>query len=163
MFATGQSAMTIDGQWQFPFIQENNAANYDCFKAARHPWAGPATGGANTVVAINAHAAEPEKALAFLEFVTRPDYFQTFFDYSPLIPLGKGSATQAQIDAKPYIQPWLDDIGSATPIPPPGHQDQMSQVWPIIADAMISSFQEGVAPADALAAAQQELEECCSE
>jgi multiple sugar transport system substrate-binding protein len=163
MFATGQSAMTIDGQWQFPFIQENNAANYDCYQAARHPWAGSATGGANTALAVNANAVEPEKALAFLEFVTRPDYFQTFADYSPLIPLGRGSLTQAQIDAKPYIKPWLDSIRTATPIPPPGHADQMSQVWPIIADAMISSFQDGIAPADALAAAQAELEECCSE
>ena len=54
LFATGKSAMTIDGQWQFPFIEETNPDNYDCYESARHPWDGPATGGPNTLMTISA-------------------------------------------------------------------------------------------------------------
>lgn len=162
MFATGQSAMTIDGQWQFPFIEKQNAANYGCYKSARHPWAGPATGGPNTVLTVNTKAVDPEVALAFVEFVTRPEYQRTFGDHSALLPLGRDALTQAQIDSRPYIQPWLASIGSATRIPPPGYANRMSEVWPIIVDAMLSSFQDDVPPAEALAKAQEELEDCCS-
>lgn len=163
MFATGQSGMTIDGSWQFPFIEQNNAANYDCYRSARHPWDGPATGGPNTAMSVNAEAENPEAALAFIEFASRPEFQKTFADYSPLIPIGIGALTEGQVAARPYITPWMESIGSATRIPPPGHGDQMSQVWPIIVDAMIVSFQDDVPPAEALAEAQAKLEECCAE
>ncbi|MBX3583333.1 MAG: sugar ABC transporter substrate-binding protein [Rhizobiaceae bacterium] len=163
LFATGATAMTIDGQWQFPFIEKNNAANYDCYKSARHPWSGPATGGTNQGLGINAKAANPEAAWAFLETAMSPAMQQIFSDYSPYIPYGVGALTPAQLEARPYLTPWAESLPTASPIVPRGHEDEFNTIWPIVAEAVIASLHDGKAPAEALAEAQAQLEECCSE
>lgn len=162
LFATGRTSMTIDGQWQFPFIEENNAANYDCYKSARHPWAGPATGGVNTALTVANSAANPELAISFLEYVSRPEVIGTFGDFSPTIPFGAAGLTSEQIASRPYIQPWIDNIGTAVLRSAPGHEAQMSEVWPVLVDAVTLSLHEGVDPAEALAIAQEELNDCCA-
>lgn len=162
LFATGRTSMTIDGQWQFPFIKENNAANYDCYKSAIHPWAGPTTGGTNTALAVNANAANLDLAKKFIEFVARPETQRTFGDYSPTIPLGINALTPEQIASRPYIQPWLDSIGTAVPFSVPGHAEQMSEIWPIVVDAVVRTLQDGVPAEESLAKAQAELEDCCN-
>jgi len=161
LFATGSTAMTIDGQWQFPFIKENNAANFDCYKSAKHPWDGPATGGVNQGLAINAKAANPEAAWALLEIAASGEMQSVFSDHSPYIPYGRNALTQAQLDARPYLKPWAESITTAHPIVPRHHEDQFNTIWPIVAEAVVSTLQNGVAPADALAKAQAALEECC--
>lgn len=163
LFATGATAMTIDGQWQFPFIEKNNAANYDCYKSARHPWSGPATGGTNQGLGINANVANPEAAWAFLETAMSSEMQQVFSDYSPYIPYGVDALTPAQLEARPYLAPWAESLPTATPIVPNGHEDAFNTIWPIVAEAVISSLHDGKPPEEALAAAQAELEECCSE
>lgn len=161
LFATGKSATMIDGQWQFPFIKETNAANYDCYKSAKHPWSGPATGGPNTMLAISASTDAPEAAWKFIELVASPEFQGTFGNYSPIIPLGKDAITKEQIAERPYLGPWIESIAGARQVPPPGHEQQMSQVWPIIAEAIVAALQEGMPARDALAKAQQQLEDCC--
>lgn len=163
LFATGATAMTIDGQWQFPFIEKNNAANYDCYKSAKHPWSGPATGGTNQGLGINAKAANPEAAWAFLETAMSPAMQQIFSDYSPYIPYGVGALTPAQLEARPYLAPWAESLPTASPIVPRGHEDEFNTIWPIVAEAVIASLHDGKAPAEALAEAQAQLEECCGE
>lgn len=163
LFATGSTAMTVDGQWQFPFIEKNNAANYDCYKSAKHPWTGPATGGTNQGLGINANAANPEAAWAFLETAMSSEMQQVFSDYSPYIPYGVGALTAAQLAARPYLTPWAESLPTASPIVPRGHEDEFNTIWPIVAEAVVSSLHDGKAPADALAEAQAKLEECCSE
>ena len=161
LFATGKSAMTIDGQWQFPFIEETNPDNYDCYESARHPWDGPATGGPNTLLTISAASDNVESAWSFIELATSSEFQQTFGDFSPIIPLGKEAITEDQLEKRPYLGPWLGSIADARQIPPPGHETQFSQVWQALAGAVVESLQTGVEPAEALAAAEAELEECC--
>lgn len=161
LFATGRTSMTIDGQWQFPFIQKNNPDNYDCYKSALHPWNGPATGGVNTALAVAKSAANPELAEAFLAYVSRPDVLGTFGDFSPTIPFGVNGLTAKQIADRPYIQPWLDSIGTAVLRSAPGHETQMSEIWPIMADAVTLSLHENVDPKEALDKAQDQLNACC--
>jgi ABC-type glycerol-3-phosphate transport system substrate-binding protein len=163
LFATGATAMTVDGQWQFPFIEENNAANYDCYASAKHPWDGPATGGTNQGLGINANAADPEAAWAFLETATSPEMQSIFSDYSPYIPYGVGALTDEQLAARPYLTPWAESLPTASPIVPRGHEDEFNTIWPIVAEAVIASLHDGVDPAEALAGAQAQLEECCGE
>lgn len=163
LFATGATAMTIDGQWQFPFIEKNNAANYDCYRSAKHPWSGPATGGTNQGLGINANAANPEAAWAFLETAMSPEMQKVFSDYSPYIPYGVDALTPAQLEARPYLTPWVESLSTASPIVPQGHEDAFNTIWPIVAEAVISSLHDGKAPENVLADAQAKLEECCSE
>lgn len=162
LFATGRTSMTIDGQWQFPFIEQNNSENYDCYKSARHPWEGPATGGVNTALTVTQGAENPELALSFLEYVSRPEVIGTFGDYSPTIPYGVAGLSPEQISTRPYIQPWLDSIGTAVLRAAPGHEEQMSEIWPVLVDAVTLSLHQGVAPQEALDTAQEELNDCCS-
>lgn len=162
LFATGKSATMIDGQWQFPFIKETNAANYDCYKSAKHPWSGPSTGGPNTTLAISASSDSPEAAWKFIELVASPEFQRSFGNYSPIIPLGKDAITKEQIAERPYLAPWIEGITSARQVTPPGHEQQMSQIWPIVAEAVVAALQEGMPAKDALAKAQQQLEDCCS-
>ena len=67
LFATGGSAMTIDGQWLFPFIRKNNPDDFDCYKSAQHPWDGPGTGGINMALAISSDSGNPDAAFEFLK------------------------------------------------------------------------------------------------
>jgi ABC-type glycerol-3-phosphate transport system substrate-binding protein len=161
LFATGKTAMTIDGQWQFPFILDNNADNYDCYQSARHPWDGPGTGGMNTALAINSDVDNVESAWAYIKVVNSPELSATFGDHSPIIPFAPDAATPEQMAARPYLTPWIESIGSATKIAPPGHAAQFSQIWPIIVDGVVSVLQADEPVEDALATVQAELEECC--
>ncbi len=163
MFATGGAAMTIDGQWQFPFIQQNNPDNYDCFKAARHPWEGSATGGVNMALAVNAKAADPEAAFQFLVTAASPEMQARFSDYSPFIPYGVGALTEAQLAAKPYLAPYVASIGTAHPIFIPGHEDDFNEIWPIIVDAILLTLRDGMPAAESLAEAQRLVVECCGD
>ena len=163
LFATGRSGMEIDGQWQFPFIEEQNPENIECFKSARHPWDGPGTGGASVVLAVNANAADPDSALAFVEMVTRQEHQSTFGDFSPIIPFGVDALTDEQLAARPYLTPWVEGIDDSVWQPPPGHEAQWSQIWPVVVEAVTATLADGVPAEDALAEAQAELEACCSQ
>lgn len=163
LFASGTSAMEIDGQFQFPFIEEQNNGNVDCFKSAKHPWDGPATGGASVVIAVNAGSKDPASAWAFIETLTRGEHQSTFGNYSPNIPFGVDALTSEQLAAKPYLTPWVESIADAVFLPPAGHEAQWSQVWPIVVDAVTKTLADDVPAADALQAAQSELEVCCSQ
>jgi multiple sugar transport system substrate-binding protein len=162
LFATGISGMEIDGQWQFPFIEEQNAENIDCFKSATHPWSGPGTGGASVVLAVNADPVDEASALAFVETVTRPEHQSTFGDFSPNIPFGVDALTDEQIASRPYLTPWIEGIANSVWQPPTGHEAQWSQIWPIVVEAVTATLADGVPAAEALAEAQAELEACCS-
>lgn len=161
LFATGKTAMTIDGQWQFPFVEQNNPDHYDCYKSASRPWDGVATGGVTVALALNADAKEPEAAQAFLELITRPEIQSTFADHSPFVPFGVDAVSQEQIASRPYLEPWLKSIGTAIPITVPGHENQFNTIWPIVVNGVVASLQDGVEPKDALAEVQDELEGCC--
>jgi ABC-type glycerol-3-phosphate transport system substrate-binding protein len=163
LFATGKTAMTIDGQWQFPFIQKNNPDNFECYKAARHPWEGPGTGGVNMAIGINAAAENPEAAWAFIELAASPELQATFSDHSPFIPYGVNGLSDEQRQAKPYLAAWEKSIGSAYPIAIPGHEHQFNEIWPIVVDAVLLTLRDGVPPEESLATAQEQLEECCSQ
>ena len=154
--------MTIDGQWQFPFIEKNNAANYDCYKSAKHPWEGPATGGVNMAIGINAAAADPEAAWQFIELAASEDLQAAFSDHSPFVPFAKNALTEDQLAKKPYLTPWVESLGTAHPVAIPGHEDQFNEIWPIIVDAVLLTLRDGVPAEESLATAQAELEECCS-
>ena len=162
LFATGGSAMTIDGQWQFPFIQKNNAENFDCYKSARHPWDGPATGGVNMAMAIGADSKYPEAAFEFLAMAASPELQSLFSDYSPFIPYGVSALTAEQLAAKPYLKPYVGSSGTAHPVAIPGHADQFNEIWPIIVDATLQTLRNNVPAEEALATAQADLEKCCS-
>lgn len=162
LFATGGSAMTIDGQWQFPFIETNNPENFHCYKSAKHPWDGPATGGVNMALAINAGTASPDAAFAFLETAASPELQSRFSDHSPYIPYGVGALTAEQLAAKPYLEPYVASSGSAHPVAIPGHADQFNEIWPIIVDAVLRTLRNDVPAEDSLAQAQAELEACCA-
>ncbi len=162
LFATGVSAMEIDGQWQFPFIEEQNPDGIACFASAPHPWDGPGTGGASVALAVNASAADPGSALAFVELVTRPETWATFGDHSPNIPFGVDALTPEQLAARPYLQPWLDGITNSVWQPPKGHESQWSQIWPIVVEAVTATLVDDVPAAESLGAAQAALVECCS-
>lgn len=162
LFATGGSAMTIDGQWQFPFIEANNAENYDCYKSASHPWDGPATGGVNMALAVNAASDNPEAAWAFIKMAVGAEMQAEFGNYSPFIPYGASAMTDQQMADRPFLQPWLDSIGTAHPIFIPGHEDDFNQTWPIIVDAILLTLREGVPAEESLGEAQRRLVECCA-
>ena len=161
LFATGGSAMTIDGQWQFPFIQENNLENFDCYRSARHPWDGPATGGVNMALAISADSEAPEDAFEFLKLAASEQMQSEFSDHSPYIPYGVNALTDEQLAARPYLEPWIESSGSAHPIAIPGHAHQFNQIWPIVVDAVLLTLRDGVPAEESLADAQAALEECC--
>ncbi len=162
LFATGGSAMTIDGQWQFPFIKTNNPDNYDCYKSAPQPWAGPATGGVNMALAVNANSENPDAAWNFIKTAVSTQMQSKFGDHSPFIPYGINAMTEEQLSERPYLRPWLDSIGSAHPIFIPGHEDDFNQTWPIIVDAILLTLREGVPAEESLAKAQKQLVECCA-
>lgn len=162
LFATGASAMTIDGQWQFPFIEQNNPDNFDCYKTASHPWDGPATGGVNMALAVNATSDSPEAALEFIAMAASPDLQSQFSDYSPYIPYGVGALTDEQLAARPYLLPYIESSGTAHPIAIPGHADQFNEIWPVVVDAVLRTLRDGVPPEESLATAQEQLEDCCS-
>ena len=161
LFATGGSAMTIDGQWQFPFIAENNAENYECYVSAPHPWEGPATGGVNMALAINAQTEHPEAAFEFIALAASKEMQSEFSNYSPYIPYGVDALTEAQLAAKPYLDPYVASSGTAHPVAIPGHADQFNEIWPIMVDATLKTLRDDVPAADSLAEAQAALEECC--
>lgn len=162
LFATGGSAMTIDGQWQFPFIEQNNPENFDCYQAAGHPWDGPATGGVNMALAISADSDDPEAAWEFISMAASDDLQSQFSDYSPYIPYGVNALSDEQLAARPYLIPYVESSGSAHPIAIPGHADQFNEIWPIVVDAVLLTLRDNVPPEEALATAQQQLEDCCS-
>lgn len=162
LFATGGSAMTIDGQWQFPFIQQNNPDNFSCFQAAAHPWDGPATGGVNMALAINATSENPEAAWEFIAMAADPELQSRFSDYSPYIPYGVGALTNEQQAERPYLTPYVESSGGAHPIAIPGHEDQFNEIWPVIVDAVLLTLRDGVPAEESLAQAQRQLEDCCS-
>lgn len=162
LFATGGTAMTIDGQWQFPFIKSNNAENYDCYKSASHPWDGSATGGVNMALAVNANSENPEAAWEFIKMAVGSQMQSEFGNYSPYVPYGVNAMTDKQLAERPFLQPWLDSIGTAHPIFIPGHEDDFNQTWPIIVDAILLTLREGVPAEESLAQAQQRLVECCA-
>ncbi|RDE08946.1 ABC transporter substrate-binding protein [Pelagibacterium lacus] len=162
LFATGGSAMTIDGQWQFPFIEQNNAENFDCYRTAKHPWDGPATGGVNMALAINATSDNPEAAWEFLAMAASPDLQSQFSDHSPYLPYGVGALTDEQLAARPYLAPYVESSGTAHPIAIPGHADQFNEIWPVVVDAVLLTLRDGVPAEQSLAEAQQRLEDCCS-
>lgn len=162
LFATGGTAMTIDGQWQFPFIEKNNPDNFDCYKSALHPWDGPGTGGVNMALAINAATDTPEAAWAFLETAASEEMQSTFSDHSPYIPYGVGALTDEQRAARPYLEPWIASSGNAHPVAIPGHADQFNEIWPIVVDAILLTLRDGVPAEESLAQAQAKLVECCS-
>jgi len=162
LFATGTTAMTIDGQWQFPFIKENNAENFDCYKSAAHPWDGPATGGVNMALAISAGTDFPDEAWGFIQTAASEELQSRFSDYSPYIPYGVVSLTDEQRAARPYLEPWIESSGTAHPVFIPGHADQFNEIWPIIVDAIILTLRDDVPALETLGEAQQKLEDCCS-
>jgi ABC-type glycerol-3-phosphate transport system substrate-binding protein len=162
LFATGGAAMTIDGSWQFPFIQANNADNFDCFAAAPVPWQGPSTGGVNMALAVNARAADPDAAFAFVAMSAAPEMQGRFSDFSAFIPYGVNALTEEQRVAKPYLAPFLAAIGTAHPIFIPGHQDDFNALWPIVVDAVVRTLVDGVPAAESLAQAQSEAVACCA-
>lgn len=162
LFATGGSSMTIDGQWQFPFIEKNNQDNFDCYKAAPHPWPGPATGGVNMALAINASSENPEVAWDFIATAASNDLQSRFSDHSPYIPYGVGALTEEQLAARPYLGPYVESSGTAHPVAIPHHADQFNEIWPIIVDAVLLTLRDDVSPEDSLTKAQQQLEDCCS-
>ncbi|WP_127145444.1 ABC transporter substrate-binding protein [Pelagibacterium montanilacus] len=162
LFATGGSSMTIDGQWQFPFIEENNPENFDCYKTASHPWEGPATGGVNMALAINADSDNPEAAWEFIAMAASDELQTQFSDYSPYIPYGVNALNDEQLAAAPYLIPYVESSGSAHPIAIPGHADQFNEIWPIVVDAILLTLRDNVPPEEALATAQQQLVDCCS-
>ncbi|GAB5507030.1 MAG: extracellular solute-binding protein [Rhizobiaceae bacterium] len=162
LFATGGTAMTIDGQWQFPFIEKNNPDNFDCYTSAMHPWDGPGTGGVNMALAINASTDAPEAAWAFLETAASEELQSAFSDHSPYIPYGVGALTDEQRAARPYLEPWIASSGNAHPVAIPGHADQFNEIWPIVVDAILLTLRDGVPAEESLAQAQARLVECCS-
>lgn len=162
LFATGGSSMTIDGQWQFPFIEQNNPENFDCYQTAGHPWDGPATGGVNMALAISAESDNPEAAWEFISMAASDDLQSQFSDYSPYIPYGVNALSDEQLAARPYLIPYVESSGSAHPIAIPGHADQFNEIWPIVVDAVLLTLRDNVPPEEALAIAQQQLEDCCS-
>lgn len=162
LFATGGAAMTIDGSWQFPFIEANNAENFACFASAPVPWDGPSTGGVNMALAVNAKAADPEAAFAFIAMSATPEMQGRFSDFSAFIPYGVNALTDEQRASKPYLEPFLASIGTAHPIFIPGHQDDFNALWPIVVDAVTRTLVDGVPAADSLAQAQSEAVACCA-
>ena len=162
LFATGGSAMSIDGQWQFPFIRENNPENFDCYKAAQHPWDGPGTGGNNMALAIDANTDHPEAAFEFLKTAASPELQGEFSNYSPLIPYGVNALSDEQLAAQPYLEPYIASSGNAHPVAIPGHEDEFNQIWPIIVDAVLRTLRNDVPAEESLAQAQAELEDCCA-
>lgn len=162
LFATGGASMTIDGQWQFPFIEANNSDNIDCYQSARHPWDGPGTGGVNMALAVNAAADNPEVAWGLIETALSPEVQAQFSDHSPYIPYGLDALTDEQIAARPYLEPWIESIGTAHPIFIPGHEDRFNEIWPIIVDAILLTLREDIPAEETLAEAQQRLVECCA-
>ncbi|MFC5586834.1 ABC transporter substrate-binding protein [Nitratireductor kimnyeongensis] len=162
LFATGGTAMTIDGQWQFPFIEKNNSENFDCYKSALHPWDGPGTGGVNMALAINAATSSPDAAKAFIETAASAEMQSTFSDHSPYIPYGVNALTDAQKEARPYLEPWIKSSGNAHPVAIPGHADQFNEIWPIVVDAVLLTLRDGKPAEESLAEAQAKLEDCCA-
>jgi ABC-type glycerol-3-phosphate transport system substrate-binding protein len=162
LFATGGAAMTIDGSWQFPFIEANNAENFACFAAAPVPWDGPSTGGVNMALAVNAKAADPEAAFAFIAMSATPEMQGRFSDFSAFIPYGVNALTEEQRASKPYLEPFLASIGTAHPIFIPGHQDDFNALWPIVVDAVTRTLVDGVPAAESLTQAQSEAVACCA-
>ena len=90
-----------------------------------------------------------------------PEMQAIFGDHSPFIPYGRNALTPAQLEARPYLKPWMESIGTASPITLAGHEDEFNTMWPIVADGVLLSLRDGIDPAEALATVQQELEECC--
>lgn len=162
LFATGGASMTLDGSWQFPFIQTNNAENFDCFAAAPVPWDGPSTGGVNMALAINARSGNPEAAFAFIAMSAAPEMQARFSDFSAFIPYGLDALTDEQRAAKPYMEPFLAAIGTAHPIFIPGHQDDFNALWPIVVNAVTRTLIDGTPAAESLAQAQAEANACCA-
>ena len=162
LFATGGSAMTIDGQWQFPFIEANNPDNFSCYKSANHPWDGPGTGGVNMALAINVATQAPEAAKAFIELAASEELQSAFSDHSPYIPYGVNALTDAQRAARPYLGPWVESSGNAHPVAIPGHADQFNEIWPIVVDAVLLTLRDGKPAEESLAEAQAKLEDCCA-
>lgn len=163
LFATGGTAMTIDGQWQFPFIEKNNAENFDCYTSARHPWDGPGTGGVNMALAINADSDNPEMAWEFIAMALGPELQSEFGNHSPYIPYGVDALTEAQLKDRPYLQPWIESAGTAHPIFIRGHEDEFNEIWPIVVDAILVTLREDVPAEESLAEAQRKLIECCAD
>jgi ABC-type glycerol-3-phosphate transport system substrate-binding protein len=163
LFATGGSAMTIDGQWQFPFIEANNPDNFDCFQAAPHPWEGQATGGVNMALAVNTDAADPQAAFELLVTAASPEMQAQFSDFSPYIPYGVNALTDEQLAARPYLEPYAQSLAEAHPIFIPGHEDQFNEVWPIIVDAVLLTLRDDVPAEETLSDAQSRLVQCCAQ
>lgn len=162
LFATGTSSMTIDGQWQFPFIEKNNPDNFHCYKAARHPWEGPATGGVNMALAINVTSEAREAAWDFIAMAASDELQGVFADYSPYISYGVNALSDSQRAARPYLEPYATSAGNARPIAIPGHADQFNEIWPVVVDAVLRTLRDGMPAEESLAQAQSDLEACCT-
>jgi ABC-type glycerol-3-phosphate transport system substrate-binding protein len=162
LFATGGSAMTIDGQWQFPFIRKNNPDGFDCYKSAQHPWDGPGTGGINMALAVSADSDSADAAFEFLKTAASSELQSQFANYSPYIPYGKNALTEEQIAQQPYLKPYIASSGGAHPVAIPGHADKFNLIWPILVDAVLRTLRNDVPAQESLDQAQGELEACCA-
>jgi ABC-type glycerol-3-phosphate transport system substrate-binding protein len=113
-------------------------------------------------LAVNAKAADPEAAFAFIAMSATPEMQGRFSDFSAFIPYGVNALTDEQRASKPYLEPFLASIGTAHPIFIPGHQDDFNALWPIVVDAVTRTLVDGVPAADSLAQAQSEAVACCA-
>jgi ABC-type glycerol-3-phosphate transport system substrate-binding protein len=158
LFASGTTAMEIDGPWQVPFVARVNPEMVDSIKATRLPWDGPATGGPNVLLAVG-NTENQELAWKFIETVVSSDMQTEFPKYADTVPCAKGAINDETLKSKPYLQAELEHFQEG-PIRnlPAGFENVASEFQAIVLEAVTDAIQGGGDPAAELAEAQEELE-----
>ena len=157
LFASGTTAMEIDGPWQVSFVQSVNPEMADSIKAATLPWEGPATGGPNVMLSLG-NTDNQDLAWEFIETVMSPEVQERFNEFSDVVPCAVGAISDATLEAKPYLEPELE-MFQAGPVPPTpaGFEDVASEFQAYVLEAITAALQGGEDPEAALADAQQEI------
>jgi ABC-type glycerol-3-phosphate transport system substrate-binding protein len=158
LFASGDSAMELDGPWQVPFVAKVNPDLAPQIKAAHLPWDGPATGGPNALLAIG-NTSNQELAWKFIEAVVSPQVQSQFSKYNDVVPCAKGAIGDDALKAKPYLAAELEQFRDSPVNPvPAGFETVASEFESIALKAVTNALQGGQDPAAALADAQKQLE-----
>ena len=157
LFASGTSAMEIDGPWQVSFVRTVSPDMVDDIRAATLPWDGPATGGPNVMVALG-NTDNQDLAWEFIETVMSPEVQQRFNEFSDVVPCAVGAITDATLEAKPYLEAELEMFAAGPVAPSPaGFEDVASEFQAYVLEAVTAALQGGEDPAEALADAQEEI------
>ena len=123
-FAEGYFAMVVTGPWNLGEFRARLAADQQHLWATAPlpppdpgmPWPGASLAGGSSLV-ISRHAAAPDAAWRFLEFLSAPEQQARFYELTGDLPARRSAWQATGLAADPKAAPFLVQLGNVEPLP----------------------------------------------